>query len=151
MAASLLDRAPPASAAPPTSSARDKGSNGAADGDESEEATRASQQQRRSSAQLHIMTARPMLLESQAALQRLLSSHFEQLTTLRQLQAQGDGDSPTAQALSEKIDKVMGDQLADVAERLTQCEDALDIWCSRLNDQAVPVPDEAVLEGEEFF
>jgi DNA repair exonuclease SbcCD ATPase subunit len=107
--------------------------------------------QRRNSAHLHIMTARPMLLESQAALQRLLGAHFEQLTTLRELQTEGEGNSPTAQALSEKIDRLLGDQLADVAERLTQCEDALDIWCSRLNDQAVPVPDDAALEGDEFF
>lgn len=129
----------------PSSKTHENGEGSEGDGDTNQ--TR----QRRSSAHLHIMTARPMLLESQAALQRLLSAHFEQLTTLRELQMEGEGNSPTAQALSEKIDRLLGDQLADVAERLTQCEDALDIWCSRLNDQAVPVPDDAALEGDEFF
>lgn len=106
---------------------------------------------RNSAPHLHIMTARPMLLESQAALQRLLGSHFEQLQTLREMQSDAGGEGPVAEALGTQIDGILAERLAEVAERLTQCEDALDIWCSRLNDQAVPVPDEAVLEGDEFY
>ena len=73
-----------------------------------------------------------LLAMEQNELQAMLAAHYEQIQALRSLQhGVGKADDEVAQALSRQVDELLASQLQHLVQRLTRCEDAMDVLHSR--------------------
>ncbi|EDQ85014.1 uncharacterized protein MONBRDRAFT_12256 [Monosiga brevicollis MX1] len=105
-----------------------------------------------------------LLAQDREDLQNLLTAHFEQIQALKNLQ-HGTGPGTDVQAaLCSQLDTVLASQLQHLTKRLTQCEDAVDVFLSQTSPLASAAVSNGVLingaedttpptdlDGDEFF